>query len=158
MNEVRLGAGRTHYGRVAISRILWRIRQPMLHIQPGLGASKYARLSHGRPLCQRPIRTEITDDYVGRPAVGSRFGKRGTPATRAELFCGSCFPPITRPGTVTAQPPSPHLTGGTVLATSLFNRERTQEPMAHNYFVLVIGLNFTMKRPVLVQSSTCSPN
>jgi hypothetical protein len=46
MNEVGLGAGHTHYGRVMVLLILRHVRQPMLHIHPGHGTFEYDRPSH----------------------------------------------------------------------------------------------------------------
>jgi len=40
MNEVRLAARRASDGRVVVFCILWRVRQPVLHVHPGLGTSE----------------------------------------------------------------------------------------------------------------------
>jgi len=48
MDEVHIGAGLAHYGRVTVFFILWHVRQPMLHVHPGCGAFEYDGSRHGR--------------------------------------------------------------------------------------------------------------
>jgi hypothetical protein len=65
MNEVNLGAGRTHHGGVAVFCILRRVSQPMLHIHPGLGTSEEDGSVHGPAICQCAALPKTPDVYVG---------------------------------------------------------------------------------------------
>jgi hypothetical protein len=67
MNEVRLGAGWATHGRVAVFRIFWRVRQPMLHVHPGLRTFEYDGLSHGVQYAtgRRPANSGCLRRYKG---------------------------------------------------------------------------------------------
>jgi hypothetical protein len=64
MDEVQPGASRAWHRRVTVFLILWRVRQQVLHFQPGAGALEENGLGHPKS-CQRSGSTKIPYHYLG---------------------------------------------------------------------------------------------
>lgn len=65
MDEMHFGAGRANDRRMAILCILWRVRQPMLHIHSGARTFEQDGPGHDRISCQSPCSGEIPYHYLG---------------------------------------------------------------------------------------------